>query len=129
MDAVDGPVASGATRTSSRSSPRGGLRSTARVRLTGGHESAEDVLQRRWRKSLREMGGGSGGWRLLRRRVRRVPANTAISQSRRSFLRHEVDRPEVPDSVRASFEDGSDSHFLLWPLVCACRRASAPWSS
>ena len=86
--------------------------------LTGGHESAEDVLQLALEKSYVK-------WGRIRQMeapeayVRRVLANTAISQARRSFLRHEVNRPEVPESVRASFEDGSDSHFLLWPLVCA----------
>ncbi len=51
--------------------------------------------------------------------VRRVLANTAISQSRRSFVHHEVNQAELPEHVSASFEDGSDSHSLLWPLVCA----------
>ena len=51
--------------------------------------------------------------------VRRVLANTAISQSRRSFRRHEVNQPELPEVVSASFEDGSDSRSVLWPLICA----------
>ena len=86
--------------------------------LTGGHESAEDLLQLALEKSylrwgrIRRMGAPEAY-------VRRVVANTAISQSRRPFLHHEVNLPELPEHVRASFEDGSDSHSLLWPLVCA----------
>jgi len=86
--------------------------------LTGGHESAEDLLQLALEKSyvrwgrIRRMGAPEAY-------VRRVLANTAISQSRRPFLHHEVNQPELPEHVRASFEEGSDSRSLLWPLVCA----------
>ncbi len=51
--------------------------------------------------------------------MRRVLANTAISQSRRSFVHHEMNLPELPEYVSVSFEDDSDSRSLLWPLVCA----------
>ena len=61
--------------------------------------------------------------------VRRVLANTAISQSRRSFMHHEVNHPELPDHGSASFEEGSDSRSLLWPLVCALPPRNAPWST
>ncbi|HYO20643.1 MAG TPA: SigE family RNA polymerase sigma factor [Dermatophilaceae bacterium] len=86
--------------------------------LTGGHESAEDLLQLALEKSY-------VNWGRIRKMeapeayVRRVLTNTAISQSRRSFRHHEVNQPELPESVSASFEDGSDARSLLWPLVCA----------
>jgi len=86
--------------------------------LTGGHESAEDLLQLalektyvRWER-IRSMDAPEAY-------VRRVLANTAVSQSRRSFVHHEVNQAELPEYVSASFEDGSDSRSLLWPLVCA----------
>ena len=86
--------------------------------LTGGQESAEDLLQLALEKTYVK-------WGRIRRMdapeayVRRVLANTAISQSRRSFMHHEVNQPELPDHGSASFEEGSDSRSLLWPLVCA----------
>jgi RNA polymerase sigma-70 factor (sigma-E family) len=85
--------------------------------LTGGHESAEDLLQLALEKAFVR-------WGRIRRMdapeayVRRVVANTAISQSRRSFVHHEVNQAELPEYVSASFEDGSDSRSVLWPLVC-----------
>lgn len=86
--------------------------------LTGGQQTAEDVLQLALEKSyvkwglIRQMGAPEAY-------VRRAVANTAISESRRSFLRHEVNREELPEPPTGSFEVGSDSRSLLWPLVCA----------
>lgn len=59
--------------------------------LTGGQQTAEDVLQLALEKSyvkwgrIRQMGAPEAY-------VRSAVANTAISESRRSFLRHEVNR-------------------------------------
>lgn len=83
--------------------------------LTGGQQTAEDVLQLALEKSyvkwgrIRQMGAPEAY-------VRRAVANTAISESRRSFLRHEVNREELPEPPTGSFEVGSDSRSLLWPL-------------
>ena len=86
--------------------------------LTGSDQTAEDVTQLALEKCYLK-------WGRIQRMdapeayVRRVVANTAISASRRSFLRHEVSREDPPEIASASFEDGSDSRALLWPLVCA----------
>ena len=120
MDAVSGPVADRTDDEDFVAFVTGRWASLYRLAwlLTGGHQSAEDVLQVALEKSYVK-------WGRIRRMVapeayvRRVLANTAISQSRRSHLRHEVVRPELPERVAASFEDGSDSRSLLWPLVCA----------
>ena len=86
--------------------------------LTGVDQTAEDVLQQALEKCYLK-------WGRIRRMdapeayIRRVVANTAISASRRSFLRHEVSREALPEFAADSFEDGSDSRSLLWPLICA----------
>ena len=120
MDAVSGPVADRTDDEDFVAFVTARWASLYRLAwlLTGGHDSAEDELQVALEKSYVK-------WGRIRRMVapeayvRRVLANTAISQSRRSFLHHEVVRPELPERVGASFEDGSDSRSLLWPLVCA----------
>ena len=89
--------------------------------LTGVDQTAEDVLQYALEKCYLK-------WGHIQRMdapeayIRRVVANTAISASRRSFLRHEVGREDLPEFAAESFEDGSDSRSLLWPLICAL-----PW--
>lgn len=86
--------------------------------LTGGSQTAEDVLQLALEKCYVK-------WGRIRRMaapeayVRRAVANTAISASRRSFLSHEVSREHPPEIPGGSFEDNSDSRSVLWPLVCA----------
>jgi RNA polymerase sigma-70 factor (sigma-E family) len=86
--------------------------------LTGGDQTAEDVLQLALAKTYVK-------WDRIRRMaapeayVRRILANTVTSSSRRSFLRHEVAAGDLPEARVPTFEDASDSHLALWPLVCA----------
>ena len=85
--------------------------------LTGGHQSAEDVLQLSLEKSYVR-------WSRIRRMdspeayVRRVITNAVISESRRPFHHHEVQRDHMPEPSIGTFEGGSDAHSQLWPLVC-----------